>query len=337
MSASRLKKLRSYLPPASLDAFFLNDPSHIRYYTSLPFTPVAGDTYLLVTSKDSILFQSPLLNLSPLPHVKLVTLSLVNIKKYLSQYPNLGVHSSLPYHLSKQFPPTLTLADKLLSRPLVTKSAQEIKSIRQACEITKTAIYWAKQQLINRPTEADLAQALKSKLFSLGAHGLAFEPIVAFGSHTSSAHHISSSRVYRPQDLVLIDTGAQINGFCADMTRTFLPKTPTPHQLRLSQAVMSAYQAAINRLSNATDFSQIDLTVRKSFKKSGLSDYFIHTSGHGLGLSIHEPPSLYHQHPFPISANIVFTLEPGLYYRQAGFRHEDTWLTTPNKPQNLTA
>ncbi len=336
MSASRLKQLKSFFSP-SLDAFFLNDPSQIRYYTSLPFTPIAGDTYLLVTPKTSLLFHSPLLNLTPPSHVKLVTLTLINIKKNLSRYSNLGVHSSLPYHLSKQLPSTLTLADKILSKPLVTKSSQEIKSIRHACKITKSAIYWAKEQLIHRPTEADLAQALKTKLFSLGAQALAFEPIVAFGSHTASAHHLSSDRKYHPHDLVLIDAGAQVNGFCADMTRTFLPTSPTPHQLRLSQAVMSAYQAASKLLSGATDFSQIDFKVRNSFKKSGLSKYFIHTSGHGLGLSIHEPPSLYHQNPFPITTNIVFTLEPGLYYRQAGFRHEDTWLTTTDKPQNLTA
>lgn len=204
------------------------------------------------------------------------------------------------------------------------------------------------------PTELSLTHAIEAFAYQLGAETLSFPPVVAFGPHSALPHHQPGKTKLKPNDIVLIDIGCTYKGYASDMTRTFAVGTPPPKFLEIEAIVKSAYSAAITKLSQhfrveiLTDrnqkkkpprlsqtssvvdlftAAQLDHSVRSVIENAGYGDYFIHTTGHGLGLEIHEQPSLNGSNDTSLVPGMVITVEPGIYLpNRFGYRHENTIL-----------
>ncbi len=217
------------------------------------------------------------------------------------------------------------------------KNELEQQSIAKACEITSQAVTAVISQLRVGMTEKEVRSLLFLNMLQLGADAnLAFPTIVAFGPNSALPHHQPTSKILEENMAVLIDVGGRVNGFCADMTRTvWFGPTPSAEFLSIESIVMAAYNAALSGVKTTIAEKKqlaaktIDAWAREVITRAGFGQQFIHTTGHGLGLDIHEPPSLNWRNEALVATNTVITIEPGIYLQEKfGYRFENTVLIT---------
>ena len=196
-----------------------------------------------------------------------------------------------------------------------SKDSKEIAAFRRAQRITREMIRRV-PSLLKRPIrEIDLAWQLQVWARELGAEGLSFDPIVAFGTHTSSPHHKPGSRTLKKGHIVQIDCGAKYRGFCADQSAVFFTGKPTPLQDRVFTAICEAKDAAIANIKPGVSVRYLDSVAREVLKKYGYEEFFCHALGHGVGLEIHEGPTLSQKAPDrKLVKGEIITIEPGVYF-----------------------
>ena len=162
-------------------------------------------------------------------------------------------------------------------------------------------------------------------MVKLGAQGLAFDTIVAFGKNSAIPHHVTGDTPLTENTVVLIDTGAKYKGYCADITRTYFFGKPNGKFIDRYNAVLDANLLAEEKIYVGLSVKDADNIARQSLKQVGLDNFFTHSLGHGLGLDIHESPSLSPKGEGTILENSPFTIEPGVYFDgEYGIRIEDT-------------
>jgi Xaa-Pro aminopeptidase len=205
----------------------------------------------------------------------------------------------------------------------MVKSAAEIALIRRSVETNSRAFDQAVARIRPGMTEQDLAAELEYRMRRLGAEKPAFETIVAAG--------------VKPRGLVLVDMGAQQDGYCSDMTRMLYLGAPTAKVKRVYRAVLEAQLAAIATVRAGASTAAVDRVARRVLKGYGLDRAFVHSTGHGLGLEIHEPPRLGKRDKGRLEAGMAITIEPGVYLEGfGGVRIEDTVLVTGTGCEILT-
>jgi Xaa-Pro aminopeptidase len=169
-----------------------------------------------------------------------------------------------------------------------------------------------------------------------GAEDIAFPFIVASGPRSSYPHAGVSERKIRRGDFVTIDIGATYNGYKSDITRTFIVGSPTLKQRRIYEAVLEANEAALPEIREGSKGINVDCIAREIIKKAGHGEDFIHSLGHGVGLEVHEPPSLSKRSKDVLVPGNVVSNEPGIYLKGfGGVRIEDTVLVTASGPEQL--
>jgi Xaa-Pro aminopeptidase len=229
-------------------------------------------------------------------------------------------------------------------RQRMIKDSEECSAIATACALTSQVVTQVLGSLTAGQTELAVAQKIESMLLAHGATPLAFPTIVAFGKNTALPHHQPTTATLAPEMPVLIDAGGSYSGYAADMTRTvWFGDHPTQEFLAIQHSVMSAYRAVIAVLKTRDSVKtpiaarDIDQAARRVIESSGYGTEFIHTTGHGIGLEIHEQPSLSSQNTTEISTGMTITIEPGIYLREKfGFRYENSVLITENGCEELT-
>ncbi len=212
------------------------------------------------------------------------------------------------------------------------KTATEISIIQAAAAITDQAM--AQVPHIAQPgiSEAEMAWELEKFMRENGANATAFDIIVAFGANSALPHHHPGSKQLHVGEIVLVDMGAEVNGYKSDLTRTFYLETPPAEFLERYDLVKSAKTAVLQHCRPGMDSKVVDAIARNVIEEAGLGDHFGHGLGHNLGLDIHEEPFLSHlRAPARLQANMAITIEPGLYFPEwGGIRLEDLALLTPN-------
>ena len=166
-------------------------------------------------------------------------------------------------------------------------------------------------------------------------NGEAFETIIASGENSSKPHAIPSNRIIKESDIITIDMGCRINGYCSDMTRTFFVGSATEEQLRIYNLVLESQKKVLNEIKDGKNIKQIVKDVDNNFNENNQT--LIHALGHGVGLEIHENPVLNIQNDLALKENMIITDEPGIYIAgNFGVRIEDTVLVTKNGAISLT-
>lgn len=219
------------------------------------------------------------------------------------------------------------------------KDRGEVARLRSAAQIADRALADHEDELLGGGmTEQAFARSLERAMYSHGADALSFDTIVASGSNSSRPHARPSSRVMEAGDLVVIDFGASVDGYGSDMTRTFVcGGQPTPDQEALYDAVLSAQAAGIAAVCAGADQVSIDHACRSVLAANELADAFIHGTGHGIGLEIHEQPILSARSVGILAADLVVTVEPGAYVPgRGGVRVEDSVLVTADGCDPIT-
>ncbi|PIR49314.1 hypothetical protein COU79_05550 [Candidatus Peregrinibacteria bacterium CG10_big_fil_rev_8_21_14_0_10_54_7] len=206
-----------------------------------------------------------------------------------------------------------------------TKDPEEIRKFRRAQRITRELLRRIPQSLRQGITEKQLAWKLGEWAVCLGADSLSFDPIVAFGTHTSRPHHQPTDRVFRRGNIVQIDVGARYKGYCADQSMVFFTGRKTQKQERAFHAVSEAKVAAMKLVRAGVSTHDLDGAARKILRKYGFEKKFSHSLGHGVGLEIHEGARISMRAPEEtLRAGEIITIEPGVYFKgEFGMRLEE--------------
>lgn len=194
------------------------------------------------------------------------------------------------------------------------KSKDEIDYIKKAAKIANSAISKLKHKLFLNLSERQIAQMLNLELVNGGSEGPSFETVVAFDERAAFAHAIpSNTAVLKDKKLVLCDFGAVYNSYHSDETHTFFLGKMDNKSKRLYNAVLRAHDLAISAAKTGMRASQLDRIARDFLDKQGYGQYFGHALGHGIGLEVHELPSISHKSKEVLEPGMVFTIEPGVY------------------------
>lgn len=195
------------------------------------------------------------------------------------------------------------------------KSPEELRCIRRAERITMEILRRIPGALRSTTTEEQLARKMQMWALELGAEGMAFDPIVAFGTHTSIPHHRPTSRTLQRSHLVQIDVGAKFRGYCSDRSEVFFTAKPTKLQAKIYATLCEARDRAMEAAKPGVTTHTLDKIARDILAREGVEEEFCHGLGHGVGLEIHEGITLSQKRPAEeLLKHEVITIEPGVYF-----------------------
>ena len=228
--------------------------------------------------------------------------------------------------------------DEAYTQAMIVKNDWELDNIARACEIAEDAFNELLPEIREGMTETEVAALLEYKMRKLGAQGLAFETIVAFGAHAAVPHHETGLTKLCFGDEILIDFGCRVNGYCSDITRTFLFGDDGKHEefKKAYVSVLKAHNLVKEKAAAGMTGKEVDAIARESLKADGYGDLFTHSLGHGIGLNIHEKPSVSPKGEQVLEDGMVFSDEPGAYVAgKYGIRIEDTVVLKNGKVVSL--
>jgi len=331
----RLEKLRAALKKQGLSALFVSSQANIRYLTGYPsrescLLVCPSEVYFITDFRYFYEARKKLKNLK----IELIEHSffkkVAKLIKQLGCWP-LGFEAK---HISyaqiqkikeevgkaNQIVPAYDIVEDLRK----TKDREEISLIYKATEIAIKALNFAAE--IIRPGITEIALRQKIEHFIANKFGCvpAFEIIVASGPNSSYPHHLSSERNLHKNEVVLIDLGVDFCGYKSDLTRTFfLGKIPLDFK-KIYKIVLEAQKRAIEKVRPGITADEVDKTARHYIAYKGYAAYFGHSTGHGIGLEVHEDPHLSSRNKEKLSESMVFTIEPAIYLpHKFGIRIED--------------
>jgi Xaa-Pro aminopeptidase len=233
---------------------------------------------------------------------------------------------------------TLLVPHDGLVEPLVTiKDASEIAQIERAAQISDLAFERILAVIRPEQRELDVAGELEYIMLQLGSEGTPFETICASGARSALPHGKASRKRLKRGDFVTLDFGAQVGGYGSDITRTVVLGKATPRQRRLYRLVQTAQARAVAMVKPGASTQAVDRAARRVISSAGFASKFGHGTGHGLGLEVHQGPSISPRTDGVLEAGMVVTVEPGVYLpRFGGVRIEDDVLVTPRGHRLLT-
>ncbi|HEX4427373.1 MAG TPA: Xaa-Pro peptidase family protein [Terriglobales bacterium] len=340
----RQKKIQTLLAPNRLDALLVSHLPNVRYLCG--FTGSAGA--LLITEKQSLFFTDGRYTTQAQEEVqgaKLVIVSqppLLAAARWITGNKNkkqswkIGIESE---HLSVAARDRLATALPSFCRlrkspPLVEqlrmiKDAQEMDCIRAAVQLGAGIFDTALKTIRPGVKETGVAAEMEYAAHKAGAQEMSFSTIIAAGERSALPHGRASAARIQARGFVVCDFGVILSGYCSDMTRTVYVGRPTAEERRTYDAVRCAQQASIDAVRPGASVGEVDLAGRKLLKKEGLAKYFTHSTGHGVGLEIHESPRIAAGQTEVLQPGMVITIEPGVYLPgKWGVRIEDMVLVT---------
>lgn len=346
-NSSRLSKLKLQLSASRAEAFFLHTLPSLRYYSG--FTGDSG--FLLVEADRTTFFTDGRYTTqatSELPaEISLVQVdSFSQLSSILAErnITKLGVEEQSfsifrDRELKKRIPHLQTIScQQLISNPRLRKDKEELTLIKKAISIAEEAYQTVVTLIKPGITEHDISLELEYQMKRRGAERSAFDLIVASGYRSALPHGLASEKPIAPGDMITIDFGACYQGYHSDQTCTVFLGEPAIKHKKAYQAVFLAQQAGIKAAQPGMSAKELDHIVREMLNQAGYGEYFSHGTGHGVGLEIHEAPSISSRSFDILASEMVFTIEPGCYFpHQWGIRLEDMIYLTKQGSQVLTS
>lgn len=345
---SNLTRLRNAMAEAGLPALLITDLTNVRWLTG--FTGSFGA--VLVTPNEACLItdsrytlraraEAPDFDIEIFQRPQTLD-SVIGEKASAWSVKTLAFETSQSYatHTKRaEALPELEWVDAggVLTGLRQIKAPDEIAKIRDACKLADKCLEHAVRMLQPGVREYDIHLDIEFFYRRNGAK-LAFDPIVVSGPNSAAPHGTAGERQLERGDFVTIDCGAQIDGYCSDITRTFVIGEATDRHREIYDQVLKAEVECCAMLVEGANGRDIDAHARKVLDEKDLAKYFGHGLGHGLGMAVHDPGSLSQTVDQPIKNGMVFTVEPGVYIEGfGGVRIEDDVLVTPHGPEILNA
>ncbi|SFB17439.1 MULTISPECIES: Xaa-Pro peptidase family protein [unclassified Bacillus (in: firmicutes)] len=240
--------------------------------------------------------------------------------------------------ISQLFPQaTFISAEEKIRVLRMVKDEKELGILREACALADYAIEVGVEEIAEGKSELDVLSAVEFALKKKGVNKMSFSTMVLTGANASAPHGTPGMTKIQRGDLVLFDLGVVIDGYCSDITRTVAFGDISDKQKEIYNTVLKGQLAALDAVKPGVACSTIDLAARNIIADAGYGDYFPHRLGHGLGISVHEYPSMTETNDLKLQEGMVFTIEPGIYVPDvAGVRIEDDVVVTANGVEILT-
>jgi len=352
----RLAQLQAMIEPET--AWFLTTPTDIEYFTSFEsLVPEEREAFLVVTKTQAFLLHA---SFSPTPNFKsleklsgtqvsLIVPHLTTIRSN-SPFQKLIIDKTRLY--ADEFEALQSLVGVELTslnreaiwKLRMVKDATEIAAIRRAGQIASQAFEKLQLQISAGMTEKVVQRLLDTLMVEFGSEKPAFPTIVAFGPHGALPHHQPTDTVLTANTPILLDFGATYHHYRSDLTRSWwFGDQPTAEFIKIKNLVDKAYERGIDALRQRHQLTEpltakkVDEACRRFLDEAGYGTNYIHTTGHGVGLDIHEPPSLYWKNEAILETNMILTIEPGIYLNDRfGYRWENTVLLSENGYEIMT-
>ncbi len=362
ISQKNLRNLTNKLEAEGLDAALIVWESNVFYLTGLP---KPSGSYLLILKGEDPRLLVPALDywrvsdsvrgfeVIPYASYQLPGIGVNVLTKKLHEYIVDELASRNVRKVGIDLSYTTSLGSKVESRArekgievkdigdLITgmrsiKSDEEVSLMWRALEITEEALWRGLEVLKPGIRECEVAAEIEYVIKSKGAEGLAFDTIVASGPNAAYPHAIPGTKEVKEGETVVIDVGAKYCGYCADMTRTAIVGSPPPEIKKAIEAVNEAVLNAVDKVADGVKAEEVDEAARSTLRKYGLDKYFIHSTGHGVGIEVHEKPRLGKGSNEVVKEGMVITIEPGVYlHRRYGVRIENMILVRKNHGEVL--
>jgi Xaa-Pro aminopeptidase len=343
----RRENVSSGLAGHKLDGLLVSFGPNLRYLSG--FT--GSNALLLMTPARSILFTDPRYSIQaaqestcqvriakgPLDAEVMAAVAKLRLRRvgYEPAMMSCDAYQSLDAKLPTKA--SLVAVKGWIEELRTVKSPLEIERIRRSVHTNSQAFEQTVGSVRTGMTERDLAAELEYRMRRLGAEKPAFETIVAGGVRSALPHAQPTGAPFRTGELIVVDMGVIEEGYCSDMTRMLLPGSPGARVKRTYKAVLEAQLAAIDAVRAGARTAAVDAAARNVLKGYGLDQAFIHSTGHGLGLEIHEPPRLGKRDKSRLQAGMAITIEAGVYLEGfGGIRIEDTVVVTEKGCEILT-
>ncbi|MHA6260666.1 M24 family metallopeptidase [Sporosarcina sp. CAU 1771] len=351
-----IEKIQYYLQSNNLDAAFISTPANVFYLSGFDSDPHERLLGVMVFKDQEPFIICPLMEIPDVKsagwvfeavghedtedawdvvqkvvHERGITLSSVAIEKTHLTVERLE-------RINELFPgATVSRIDEQLNAMRVIKNEEELSYLRKAAELADYAIQVGCNEIAEGKTELEILMAIEFEMKKKGVQKMSFDTTVLSGPKTASPHGTPGDRKITEGDFVLFDLGVVYKGYCSDITRTVAFGEPTDEKREIYETVKRAEQAAIDLVRPGVRAMDLDKASRDVIVNAGYGEYFTHRLGHGLGISVHEYPSITATNEMELTEGMVFTIEPGIYNPDiTGVRIEDDVVVTANGVEVLT-
>ncbi|WP_313891583.1 Xaa-Pro peptidase family protein [Psychrobacillus sp.] len=352
----KVKKIQSFLQSNNIDAAFITTPDNVFYFTGFKSNPHERLLGVLIPKDKTPFIICPQMEIPDalaagwtgdiVGHqdtenawdvfVRMIEEKVGAIHSLALEKAHLTIerHEAILERLSSI---NISRIDEKINDLRVIKSEEELVNLRKAGELADYAIEVGCKEIAEGKTELELIAAIELALKDKGVTQMAFNTTVLSGPKSASPHGTPGDRKIQKGDFVLMDLGVVYNGYCSDITRTVAFGEPTAAQKDVYETVRRAEEAAVNAVKPGVTAMELDKIARDIITEAGYGEYFTHRLGHGLGISVHEFPSITGVNDMKLKAGMVFTIEPGIYNPAvAGVRIEDDVVVTETGVEVLT-
>jgi len=358
---ARHATVRRAVEALSLDALVVTNPTNIRYLTNHAgsagtLVATAGAMHLLVDFRYQEAIRQLQQTEAACPSMQLWSVAASYDEALLDCLAQIGVstvgfeagHLTVARHewlvkaaASRRLDMGLRATERVVEQARVKKDDAEIATLRDAARRLTPVAQAAFAAVRPGVSERSIAARIDAAIRDAGYERTAFDTIVASGPNGALPHYRAGDRLLERGDLVVLDFGGVLDGYCSDLTRT-VALAPSAEARRVHQAVRDAQQAAIDAVKPGIATTDVDRAARRVLESQGLGEAFGHGTGHGLGLDVHEDPRVTRPRadmaPVPLEPGMVFTIEPGAYLPGwGGVRIEDDVLVTAHGCDVLTS
>lgn len=340
----KLQWLRNTMSSLNLQGMIISNPINIKYLTN-----IEAEGTLLITPKENIYItdgryveevHSILTLFDEIIVYDLKDISKEDYENVFSHCENVGfeenyiTYSTYKECIRKYRISNFVETEDIIEKQRMIKDKEELQKISKACEITDECFSYILEYIEPGMTEKQIAKEIE-EYYRKRADGLSFETIVASGENTSKPHAVPTDREIKEKDIITIDMGCKVDGYCSDMTRTIFVGEPTEQMKKIYDLVLKNQEIALQEYKDGANARQITKMIESDFK---INDFnLIHALGHGVGLEIHEAPFINSKNEAVLKENMVVTDEPGIYLPgKFGIRIEDTVQITKNGCIKLT-
>ena len=347
MKTSRLNRVLTGMDKLGLKQALVTSTESIYYLTGLWIAPGERLLALLIDQGGSTLFVNRMFATPKVEGLKLVEFDDVDdsIQTLAAQVSagRLGIDKAWPSRF------LLSLMEKRAdiqpvngSAPVdearMLKDAEEAEALRKSSRMNDKVTGLLRRSLKAGETELDVARRYAELGGAEGATGMGFEPLICFGEACAEPHHATGKNRLKEGDAVILDVGVNVDHACSDMTRTVFFGSATDEQKKVYEIVLAANMAAKEAVRPGVKLSDVDRAARSLIEKAGYGSNFLHRTGHGLGLEVHEPPDVSAVSPAIAQPGMVFSIEPGIYLPgKFGVRIEDLVMVTEDGCEVLNA
>lgn len=348
MNRERLERVLAGMRRDGLNCILVSDPHSVKYLTGRMIWP--GERMLalaIMASGETALFCNRLFAQTPEAGQRLIqfddTDDCIGLLAREMPAGRVGVDKNWPSRftigLMERRPDVrLTLGSAPVDEARMLKDADEREKMRVSSKINDEATRRTIESLRLGDTEREVGQRHVAFGRQLGARGFSFEPLICFGANGAEPHHATGDDALREGDMVILDVGLDVDGAMSDMTRTVALGRATDEQRKVYELVREANEAGRRAVAPGKPLSEIDAAARRVIERAGYGEYFIHRTGHGIGLEVHETPDVSATSLMVAKPGMIFSIEPGIYLPgKFGVRIEDLVLVTEDGCETLNA